>query len=431
MKKKDKKKYILFPKLEIKHFLFLFFFFISFLKKSVQTYFEQNQRLAIDFLKLYMYDIGDFISIIPHCIMKKRIRAKSFNNNNIILDNDKILNDDVNKNLNINNNIKFIHNDPADSINNFGTIIKIFLFTIVDFIAQISGIIFYVVKEGENLEVKLVNLNSSLIFSIISIILLSKIMLHSNFYRHHTFSFSIDILCLIVLTVIDIIQIKKENGNNLAISIVYLIVKTVSISLYSLENVLAKLMFLYDFISPYSLLLYKSIIHFFYIVIFSIFFIFIKFTDKGGDKKTIFSMILNIFDDKKYIIIVIGYTINSFFYNILDLQIINVFSPNHFVIARVFENFGIFVINLIFNGVESEQYLALKIIMYILLILASFIFNEFLVINICGMAKNTKLFLDYEAELEMNNKISDESSNSSSSNNNISLVNESDILVYN
>jgi len=431
MKKNDKKKYILFPKLEIKHFLFLFFFFISFLKKSVQTYFEQNQRLAIDFLKLYMYDIGDFISIIPHCIMKKRIRAKSFSNDNAILDNDKIVNDDVNENLNINNNIKFIHNDPADSINNFGTIVKIFLFTIVDFIAQISGIIFYVVKEGENLEVKLVNLNSSLIFSIISIILFSKIMLHSNFYRHHTFSFSIDILCLIVLTVIDIIQIKKENGNNLAIPIVYLIVKTVSISLYSLENVLAKLMFLYDFISPYSLLLYKSIIHFFYLVIFSIFFIFIKFKDKDGDKKTIFSMILNIFDDKKYIIIVIGYTINSFFYNILDLQIINVFSPNHFVIARVFENFGIFVINLIFNGVESEQYLALKIIMYILLILASFIFNEFLVINICGMAKNTKLFLDYEAELEMNNKISDESSNSSSSNNNISLVNESDIFVYN
>ena len=431
MKKNDKKKYILFPKLEIKHFLFLFFFFISFLKKSVQTYFEQNQRLAIDFLKLYMYDIGDFISIIPHCIMKKRIRAKSFSNDNAILDNDKIVNDDVNENLNINNNIKFIHNDPADSINNFGTIVKIFLFTIVDFIAQISGIIFYVVKEGENLEVKLVNLNSSLIFSIISIILFSKIMLHSNFYRHHTFSFSIDILCLIVLTVIDIIQIKKENGNNLAIPIVYLIVKTVSISLYSLENVLAKLMFLYDFISPYSLLLYKSIIHFFYLVIFSIFFIFIKFKDKDGDKKTIFSMILNIFEDKKYIIIVIGYTINSFFYNILDLQIINVFSPNHFVIARVFENFGIFVINLIFNGVESEQYLALKIIMYILLILASFIFNEFLVINICGMAKNTKLFLDYEAELEMNNKISDESSNSSSSNNNISLVNESDILVYN
>ena len=431
MKKNDKKKYILFPKLEIKHFLFLFFFFISFLKKSVQTYFEQNQRLAIDFLKLYMYDIGDFISIIPHCIMKKRIRAKSFSNDNAILDNDKIVNDDVNENLNINNNIKFIHNDPADSINNFGTIVKIFLFTIVDFIAQISGIIFYVIKEGENLEVKLVNLNSSLIFSIISIILFSKIMLHSNFYRHHTFSFSIDILCLIVLTVIDIIQIKKENGNNLAIPIVYLIVKTVSISLYSLENVLAKLMFLYDFISPYSLLLYKSIIHFFYLVIFSIFFIFIKFKDKDGDKKTIFSMILNIFDDKKYIIIVIGYTINSFFYNILDLQIINVFSPNHFVIARVFENFGIFVINLIFNGVESEQYLALKIIMYILLILASFIFNEFLVINICGMAKNTKLFLDYEAELEINNKISDESSNSSSSNNNISLVNESDIFVYN
>ena len=32
--------------------------------------------------------------------------------------------------------------------------------------------------------------------------------------------------------------------------------------------------------------------------------------------------------------------------------------------------------------------------MYILLIIASFIFNEFLVINICGLANNTKLFLE-------------------------------------
>ena len=32
--------------------------------------------------------------------------------------------------------------------------------------------------------------------------------------------------------------------------------------------------------------------------------------------------------------------------------------------------------------------------MYILLIIASCIFNEFLVINICSLANNTKLFLD-------------------------------------
>ena len=39
--------------------------------------------------------------------------------------------------------------------------------------------------------------------------------------------------------------------------------------------------------------------------------------------------------------------------------------------------------------------------MYILLIIGSFIFNEFLVINICGLANNTKLFLDYKEKRDL------------------------------
>ena len=40
--------------------------------------------------------------------------------------------------------------------------------------------------------------------------------------------------------------------------------------------------------------------------------------------------------------------------------------------------------------------------MYILLIIASLIFNEFVVINICGLANNTKLFLDYKEKNDLN-----------------------------
>ena len=69
-------------------------------------------------------------------------------------------------------------------------------------------------------------------------------------------------------------------------------------------------------------------------------------------------------------------------------------------------------------------YLIIKIIMYILLTCAAFIFNEFLVINICSLGKYTKLFLIYEAEHEMNNKMSEENLTSSDSNN-MSLINTS------
>ena len=415
--KLKKKKYFLFPKLEKKHLLFLFFFLVSLLKKTAQTYFEQKQTLAKDFLKLYMYNVGDFLSIIPFLIMKKKEKVKSINNN------ERIQNDDISNDFNTSKKIILIHYDQSNYTNNYGIKVKLFLYTIFDFIAQISSVIYYIIKQDEKLEVKLVNLNSSLIFSILTIILFSKIILHTDFYRHHCFSFSIDILCLTGLISIDIIQIINQNKNedkeDIIMAIIYIIIKILSVALYSLANVLAKVMFLYDFISPYALLFFKSIIDFFYLLIFSIPFIFKKF-----ENKSIFTMIGDIFEDKKYIFIVIGYTINSFFYNILDLQIINVFSPNHCVIARVFEYFGIFIINIIFNGVESVLFLIIKIIMYILLIFAAFVFNEFLVINICSLAKYTKLFLIYEAEKEKNNKISEENLTSSDSNN-ISLINES------
>ena len=39
--------------------------------------------------------------------------------------------------------------------------------------------------------------------------------------------------------------------------------------------------------------------------------------------------------------------------------------------------------------------------MYVLLIIASFIFNEIVVINICGLANGTQLFLDYKEQKDL------------------------------
>ena len=69
-----KKKYILFSKLHLNHLLFLFFFIISCFKKGMQIYFEQDHRISIDFIKLYVYDFGDFLSILPLLIIKYRMR---------------------------------------------------------------------------------------------------------------------------------------------------------------------------------------------------------------------------------------------------------------------------------------------------------------------------------------------------------------------
>ena len=68
----SKKKYLFFQKFRLTHLLFLIFLIIALIKKAVQLYFDNSPKLAIDFLKLYLYNIGDFLSIIPLLIMKKK-----------------------------------------------------------------------------------------------------------------------------------------------------------------------------------------------------------------------------------------------------------------------------------------------------------------------------------------------------------------------
>ena len=401
-----------------------------------------------------MYNVGDFFSIIPYIIMKRRLKALENNNNNVNKNNNNVNNnvnrnnsrdnfnnignnvmyDDTNINIRINNSnttITMLHYEPENKTNQCGIILKIILFTIVDFIAQISKVVFYVILNKEKIQVELDDLNSTLIFFIISIILLSKIMLHSEFWRHHYFSFFIDIFCLIILSILDIIEICKKNPDNILLAMIYLEIKIIKDMLYAFSDVLLKVIFLYDYISPYTMLLSKSIIEFFYLVIFSIPFIFIKLKGlEDKEEEIIFVKIVKNIVHVDYIMIAIGFTINSFFYNILLFQIINIFSPNHFVVAKVFENLGVFIISFLIKGkaieINDQLYkIIIKIIMFILLIFASIIFNEYLVINICGLAKKTKLFLDYEASNEIDNKKLDESSNTDT--NSISLIKEEDI----
>ena len=190
-------------------------------------------------------------------------------------------------------------------------------------------------------------------------------------------------------------------------------------------------MFFKYYYSPYLLLLMKAVIKFFFLIIFSIPLCFIKFKYKEENKKLIFEMFSDIFEDKTSILGCIIYLINSFFVNILIYLIIDKFSPTHTAIAYIFENLGIFIINSATEKIDIAYRFGIRLIMYILLIIASLIFNEFVVINVCGLANNTKLFLDYKEKndlnliAEINNEISPDdliSEVNIEENNRISLV---------
>ena len=140
----NKKKYFFFPKLSLKYLLFLFFFIASFIKKTAQTYFENNQKIAIEFLKLYMYDVGDFLSIIPLIITKIRMKTEKKKEES---------NEEISKSMNITNNIELIYNNDIEDKNNCNAFKYVLIFTIADMVAQLAPVVYYVIKEDQKLAV--------------------------------------------------------------------------------------------------------------------------------------------------------------------------------------------------------------------------------------------------------------------------------------
>ena len=387
-----KKKYILFVKPRLIHLLFLFYFICSIIKQTILKDIKEKNNLSIPILKLYVYDIGDFISLIPLLVIK--IKSKSKNNDNDI----------NNSRNNSKEGLDYIYTGEITyeyEKNRKAIILNIFLISIFDFVAQISTTVYYLVRGSQNLEVKQANLNSLLIFNVIFLFLFSHLILKTLFYRHHFFSFVIFIICLIVIVILDFIEINRDNSDKIVISIIYLLIRIFATMLYSLEDTIAKLMFHNYYFSPSLLLLIKAIIQFFYLIIFSIPLIYVKFKDEKGEEKILFSMFESIFNNRLYIFLYVLYMINSFFYNILNYSLIDVFSPNHTAIAKIFENFGVLIINVIEKDIITGYYIAIRFIMFIILILTSFIYNEFIVFNCCGLNTGTKLYLDYKEKFDI------------------------------
>jgi hypothetical protein len=388
---KPKIKRLFFEKPHINHFLFLFFFVSSIIKQIIFKDIKDKVNLSIPIFKLYIYDVGDLLSFIPYLIIKKKSKSQI----PIAERKKRKMNEEE---------IKYIYNDLTNEEfkkNKMYIILFIFLLTILDFIAQISTVTFYLITGNQKFQVKQAHLNITLIFNVIGLFLFSKLFLRTTFRRHHFFSLIVFIVCLIVIVVLDIIQIIKEYGNNYKKPLIFLAIKIFTVILYSLEDVIAKVIFLNYYFTPYFLLLVKAIVQFGYLIIFSFPLIFTKIKLEGGGEVIIYSMFKDIFKEDIYYLYYFIYLVNSFFYNTLNFIIIDKFSANHSGISRIFENFGVFMINIIQKSIDIDSIFGIRLVMYILLIIVSFIFNEILVINICGLANGTKLFLDYKEQKDL------------------------------
>ena len=385
------KKIFLFPKCECKYLLFLFFFIFSFLQNAIIRWISWGAKdVAQPFLNTYLFNISDYLAVIPFIIIK--IRSKRMTKENMLA---------------LQLTIKSaLTNSTSNTIDKkrtffFWLVVSVGIF---DFLSHVSSLAFYLVFGKHDRPLSENNLSSMLIFNTIVIYVASRLILKTYFYRHHYFSFILNVFCIIILLSLDIyntiVQKKETDSSNMIFF--YFAKKILTIIFYSIEDVIGKKVLLDDLMNIYSLIFYRAIVETVLLILFSIPFIFIKITNKAKTPEVtsnIFLQIGDLFKGSEFYKVFL-FILTNFFYNIFIWSIIDKFSPSHYAISNIFESTGT-LIRLWITEKDSVQQPVIRLIIYVILIIGSLIHSEMVVLNFCSMQKNTKLFLEIKEKIEI------------------------------
>ena len=260
---------------------------------------------------------------------------------------------------------------------------RTFFLTICDFFAQFSVFLLYFFINDDSKFQKKVKFDMLPIFTIITKYILSKILLRQRYYMHHYLSFAINIFCLIILASFELSEFDYSSAN-----ILYLLIRIFSQVTYSLEDVIGKMALIEEFLSPYTLLIYKGIYEIFILLICSFPFLFIK---KEG--KNIFEKMQVFIDNFTILFLYLILMILNFIYNIFIWIIIDRFSPNDYSMSTVIEGLTAKLIILIYDEKFNKSLFIVGGIIYIILIFGLCIFSEIIIINKCGLNEYTKKYI--------------------------------------
>ena len=149
-----KNKYFFIAKPHLKHLLFLFYFLVSLVENYIQDFLENENNLATPFFDIYIYILSDFLSIIPYLIVKYRTKSDIMKTPTLHSDND----------------LELIYNDNG-LYTTKKDLLYILLLASSDYVAQISFVVYYLIKQEYTLDIPNINLNSIFIFNIIFLII--------------------------------------------------------------------------------------------------------------------------------------------------------------------------------------------------------------------------------------------------------------------
>ena len=386
------------PKLSTKHLYFLFFSIFAFLR-DVISYINYNDYLDRSDQKEFKenpiqkryFDI--ITNVISDCLQGLIVLFNRKKVNNILNDSDNEIE------MEYPFYDKILINENKDNNSTFGSFFKIMVkICSVDFFCQFIFLLFALIYDKDEIILRKNN-NYLLIVDILSRFIFCRIILGTFFYKHHYFSMFINCVIFIILGAFDIHFIFKDDVDGE--KILYFIFLIIQTAVYSLEDVLNKIALTKESLTPYSLLFYKGLFQVPLVLITTIIVLpiknaFNKFKDlDSGYKKYILV--------KRAIFIVLNMLRSIFLVKVIDT-----FSSQHLSILKVLESIFLFLYFLIdgqYN--DDEYYIPVISISFFITIFTSLIYNEILVINLCGLQDYTKHGIEVKVEKDLRDVVSE------------------------
>ena len=355
---------------------FMFMLFI-FLQRIVREILELNYEEIVPFLLgiLNFFSYLIFGSILNYF----------FNKSNKSNENNKIL------------GVELIHNEKEirriDS--NYKIIILLFFDSFFDFIGTFRRK-YSKIKIG-NIECSGINMRlrgREILFATF----IYYYTIGDKLYRHHIFSLIIIIFCLIIVVINEILENKFTPKQNLEPDklIIYLIIISMISICRTFSDTIEKYLFEYDYLDPFKLLRSKGFIE----VLLGLILLF--FESSQTEIKNLFN-----FEQTKYdklpifILLVIAYFILGGFKNVYKTLTVKAYSPMTRALFDSMLDIFLIIYEPIKKNLKEKSELDLKeiltvyfwinIIVTIITIFSSLVFNEFLVLYFCDLEKNAYL----------------------------------------
>ena len=265
----------------------------------------------------------------------------------------------------------------------------LFLISLLEFIARCTDIFYILFLNGPPIRIGEVNWLISI--DTFARIFFSKMILKNRLYKHHYFSIILIIIGLLSMSVCAFEAIINEELNNWP----YFLFVCVKYLLLPLEDVINKILLTDEFLLPHYLMFWRGLFTLVFVGILSAIVLiphwveFHYFDKFNGAWEIAIQVIMKVL-----------YTIFSFCKAFCLLKILDIFSPQHVA----FSNTAFSLYQLIKCRTKSEDNIFLTILDFIFLLVivfATLVFNEALIINAFGLNQNTKKGFIKKANLEL------------------------------